>query len=377
MRSLDETAEVLGEGGSGYRRLLAPLVADADALMRDVLAPAGVPEHPVTFTRFGMRAALPASLLAHTLLRGGAARALFGGLAAHSMLPLNSLFTSAFALMLAAGGHAYGWPVARGGSQRVTDGLVARLRALGGEIRCDSEVRTLGDVPDARVVLFDVTPRQLLDICGDSLPAPYRSRLGRFRYGVGVFKLDWALSDPIPWRAPVCRRAGTVHLGGTLEELAASESAPARGRVAERPFVLLVQPTVCDPSRAPDGRHVGWAYCHVPNGYTGDLTSVIEGQVERFAPGFRDTILARHVLTPAGLQSHNANYIGGDINGGAQDALQLFTRPVARLDPYSTPNPRLFICSSSTPPGGGVHGMCGHHAARSALKRLGVRPPGQ
>jgi phytoene dehydrogenase-like protein len=284
------------------------------------------------------------------------------------MLRLDERPTAAVGLVLLITGHAVGWPVARGGSQAVADALAAHLRSLGGEIVTGHAVENVDELSDAGAVLLDVTPRQLLALAGHRLPPRYRRALERFRYGPGVFKLDWALDGPIPWRAPVCARAGTLHLGGTFAEIAAAEADAAAGRHAERPYVLLSQPTVCDPGRAPVGKHTAWAYCHVPAGSTRDMTAAIEGQIERFAPGFRELVLARASLNAAEIEAYNPNYVGGDINGGRQDLRQLFARPVARLSPYTTPNPRLFICSSSTPPGGGVHGMCGYFAAQAVLR---------
>ena len=277
--------------------------------------------------------------------------------------------TAAVALVLAITAHAVGWPLARGGSQRVADALAGHLRSLGGEIATGRRVQSVDELDPAAAVLLDVTPRQVLALAAHRLSARYRRALGRFRYGPGVFKLDWALDGPIPWRAPECARAGTVHLGGTFEEVAASEAAITAGRHPERPYVLLAQPTVCDPSRAPAGRHTAWAYCHVPAGSGADMTAAVEAQIERFAPGFRDRVLSRATMNAAEMEAYNPNYVGGDINGGRMDLRQLFTRPVARPVPYATPDPRLFICSSSTPPGGGVHGMCGYYAAQAALRR--------
>jgi len=274
--------------------------------------------------------------------------------------------------MLGMLGHAVGWPFPRGGSQQLADALAAHLRSLGGEIETGRRVESLAELGDARAILLDVTPRQLVAMSGDTLPERYRRRLEKFRYGPGVFKLDWALDGPIPWTAAECTRAATVHLGGTLEEIVASEREPWRGSVSDKPYVLLAQPSLFDPSRAPEGKQTAWAYCHVPNGWTADMTERIESQVERFAPGFRDRIIARSTLGPAELEAHNANLVGGDINGGAADLRQLFTRPVARRSPYTTPLPNVFICSASTPPGGGVHGMCGWHAARAALRKLAI-----
>jgi phytoene dehydrogenase-like protein len=302
--------------------------------------------------------------------RGEKARGLFAGLAAHSMLRLDRPPSAAFGLMLGLLGHAVGWPFARGGSQRVSDALASYLRALGGEIETGHKVESLAELGDTRTVLLDVTPRGLLALAGDRLTGRYRHGLENYRYGPGVFKLDWALDGPIPWRAEECAQAATVHLGATLEEIAASEVAPGRGEIAERPYVLLAQQSLFDPTRAPAGQHTAWAYCHVPNGATVDMTERIEARVERFAPGFRERILARSALGPADVERYNANYVGGDINAGAATLSQLFTRPVARVSPYTTPLPGVYLCSASTPPGGGVHGMCGFHAAQAALRQL-------
>jgi phytoene dehydrogenase-like protein len=290
-------------------------------------------------------------------------------------VPLSFAGSASFGLVLLAAAHRVSWPCARGGSARIVDALAARVKQLGGEIQTGRPVRSLRDLPPSRVVLFDVTPRQLLDIAGDELPAWYRKRLAGFRYGPGVFKVDWALDGPIPWSAEPCRRAGTVHVGGPYESIAASEAQSWGGSHTERPFVLVAQQSLFDPTRAPEGQHTGWAYCHVPHGSTIDMTEAIERQIERFAPGFRDRILARHTFNTREVERHNANMVGGDIGGGANTLAQILARPVAALNPYATPNERLYLCSSSTPPGGGVHGMCGFHAARAALRRsFGIRP---
>jgi phytoene dehydrogenase-like protein len=369
-RSVEATGATLGGDAARYRRLMAPLVRDADALAGDLLGPIGIPAHPAAFARFAARAALPASALARAAFRGERARGLFAGLAAHSMLPLSRLPSAAFGLVLGTLAHAVGWPLARGGSQAVADALAAHLRSLGGEIETGRRVESLAELDGTRLVLLDVTPRQLLALGGERLPAGYRRRLSRWRYGPGVFKLDWALDGPIPWRAPACARAATVHLGATLAEIAATERAAWRGEVSERPYVLLAQQSLFDPSRAPAGKHTAWAYCHVPNGSPLDVTDRIEAQVERFAPGFRDLILARSAMGPAAMEAHNPNNVGGEINGGAADLRQLLARPVPGRSPYTTPIPGVFLCSSSTPPGGGVHGMCGLHAAEAALRSL-------
>jgi phytoene dehydrogenase-like protein len=367
-RSADADVRGLGEDDERWCRLFAPLAREAEPLLEDVLAPLHLPSHPVGLARFGARAVLPATALARLSFRGPKARGLFAGLAAHSMLRLERPPSAAFGLILGLLGHAVGWPFPRGGSQRLSDGLASYLRSLGGEIETGRKVESLSELGETRPVLLDVTPRGLLELAGDRLPSRYRRRLERYRYGPGVFKLDWALDGPIPWRAEECARAATVHLGATLEEIAASEAAPSRGEVPERPYVLLAQQSLFDPTRAPAGQHTAWAYCHVPNGSGVDMTERIERQVERFAPGFRERILARSALGPADLERHNPNNVGGDINGGAADLRQLFTRPVARLSPYTTPLPGVFLCSASTPPGGGVHGMCGYHAAKAALR---------
>ncbi|MDQ3254172.1 MAG: NAD(P)/FAD-dependent oxidoreductase [Acidobacteriota bacterium] len=364
-RSVHATCETLDADASAYRQLIDPFVADWHKLETALLAPPRLPRHPFALARFGWRAMRSAKGLAESIFKNERARALFAGLAAHSMLPLEQPATAAFGLVLGITGHAVGWAFPRGGAQRITDALVAHLKSLGGEIVTGTRVESLDELPRARVVLCDMTPRGLLRIAGDRLPASYRRTLERYRYGAGAFKIDWALDAPIPWSAKECLRAGTVHLGGTLDEIVTAERAPWKGEHAEKPFMLLAQPSLSDATRAPVGKHTVWAYCHVPNGSTFDMTERIEKQIERFAPGFRDRILARSVMPPAELERRNANLVGGDINGGAQDIRQLFLRPTFRH--YSTPAKGLYICSSSTPPGGGVHGMCGYHAARVAL----------
>jgi phytoene dehydrogenase-like protein len=317
---------------------------------------------------FGLVGLRGAAGLAKSRFRGFRARALFAGLAAHSFLPIEQIPTAAFGLMLGVTGHAVGWPQPEGGSQRIPDALAALLRDGGGTIHTGRLVKSLAELPRARAYLFDLTPAQLLGIEGIRWPESYRRRLRRYRYGPGVFKIDWALSEPIPWRAEACRQAGTVHVGGPIEHVAASERAAWEGRDPTRPFTLVGQATLTDPTRAPAGKHTAWAYCHVPHGSTADFTELVENRIERFAPGFRDVVLARHTLNTAQLEAYNPNLIGGDINGGAATLAQLFTRPVARLVPYSTPDPRVYICSSSTPPSGGVHGMCGYYAAKAAAR---------
>ncbi len=355
-RSIDATAARLGADGERWRRLMEPFVEAWPYLRHDVLSLPRVPRHPIDMAKFGILALRSARGLAEARFRGPHARALFAGIAAHAVLPLEARPSAAAGLVLGIAGHAAGWPLPRGGSQRISDALAGYLRSLGGEIRTGSTVAAL---PDAPLAMCDVTPRQLLALAGDRLPAWFRHALGRYRYGPGVFKLDWALDGPIPWRARECARAGTVHVGGTLEEIAAWEATHIG-----RPFVLVTQPSLFDSSRAPAGKHTAWGYCHVPNGSEDDMTEAIESQVERFAPGFRGRILARHVLTPAALERRNPNLVGGDIGGGAGGLRQTFLRPTRLL--YRTPLRGVFLCSSSTPPGGGVHGMCGYRAVESA-----------
>jgi phytoene dehydrogenase-like protein len=368
-RSITATAANLGPDARAYRRLVAPLVPEWDDLAADALGPLiRIPRHPFVMARLGLPGVLPARMLARIAFSGVRARALFAGLAAHSVLPLDAPLTASFALMFAVATHVANWPFPRGGTQRIADALATRLRSLGGTIVTDRRVRSLDELGLARAYLCDVTPRQLDEMASRRLSDGYRARLRSFRYGPGVFKLDYAMDGPIPWRAKECLRAGTVHVGGTLEEIAESEAQVARGRPAARPFILVGQQSLFDESRAPSGKHTVWAYCHVPNGSTFDMTERMEAQIERFAPGFRDRVLARSVMGPAEVQSHNANYIGGDIGGGANTLFQFMTRPFFRLDPYATSARDVYLCSSSTPPGGGVHGMCGYHAARSALR---------
>jgi phytoene dehydrogenase-like protein len=369
-RSIERTQERLGRDARAWARLVGPFLDSPHELLADAMAPLRVPAHPLLLLRFGLRAAFSANRLARLLFREAPARALFAGCAGHSILPLTQPLTAALGVMFAITGHVEDWPVAAGGSRSIARALVSYLESLGGRVETGRRVERLDELPGSRVVLFDTSPEQLARIAGDALPAGYRRRLARYRYGPGVFKLDWALDGPIPWSDPACLEASTVHVGGTLEEICASERDMYRGRHSERPYLILCQQSQFDRSRAPEGRHTGYAYCHVPHGSTVDMTDAVERQVERFAPGFRDRIRARHQIGPAWLEAYNPNYKGGAITGGVADALQLWSRPVARLDPYSTPNPRLFLCSAATPPGGGVHGQCGYWAARSALRRL-------
>jgi phytoene dehydrogenase-like protein len=367
--SLNKTSERLGEDQRAYHRLMAPLVAHAENLSAEFLQPIlHWPNHPMQLAGFGLQALRSASGLINSKFTEAPARALFAGLAAHSFMPLEEKPSAAFGLVLGMVGHAIGWPLPRGGSQRIADALAAHLRTLGGEIRTNFRVEHLDQLPLARVTLFDLTPLQLILLMEEKLPSSYLRRLGRFRYGPGIFKIDYALSAPIPWRAAVCSRAGTVHVGGTFEEVAASEREVAQGKPPEHPFVLLAQPTLIDPARAPSGKHIVWAYCHVPNGSKFDMTERLENQIERFAPGFRDCVLARHTMNCEAMEAKNPNLIGGDINGGAFDLRQILARPIFSPTPYRIPVPGFYLCSSSTPPGGGVHGMCGFYAAEAALR---------
>ena len=367
-RDLTATTDGLGVDGKKWRRLMEPMTRNWDALSPQLLGPLlSVPRHPIVMARFGIKALQPASLLVRRFETEEAA-ALFGGCAAHAFLPLTRPLTSAFGLMLAASAHVGGWPFAAGGSQAIADALGARLIELGGEIRTDTMVRDLAELPPHRVALFDTNPTQLASIAGDALSERYRRRLRKFHYGPGAFKIDYALDAPVPWTNEACRRAGTVHVVGTFAELAAAEKAIAAGEMPQRPLVLVAQASLVDPSRAPEGKHTLWAYAQVPHGYTGDATEAIEQQIERFAPGFRDVVLKRRVATPSALEDYNPNYVGGDIAGGAHTGLQLVFRPTISRRPYVTPNKSLFLCSASTPPGAGVHGMCGWHAAEKVLR---------
>ena len=369
-RSVQETAAALGSDARAYERLMKGVAEDAPGLASYFVGSPRLIRHPVALAASAMRALRPARVLAEDLFEGEKARGLFAGNGAHSFLPLEKSPSALFGLVLGTLGHAFGWPFPKGGSQRIADALTSYLISLGGEIYTGVRVDSVGEVPRTRTVLFDVTPRQLLDIAGEHFTGRYRRALKDYRYGPGVFKVDFALDGPIPWKAPECLRAGTVHLGGTLEDVAAGEAAVWRSEHPERPFVLLAQQSLFDPTRAPEGKHTVWAYCHVPNGSTFDMTERIEDQIERFAPGFKRRILAKNAMGPADLERQNANLVGGDINGGVADLRQLFTRPVLKLNPYATPAKGLYICSSSTPPGGGVHGMCGYLAARVALRYL-------
>jgi phytoene dehydrogenase-like protein len=368
-RSVDETADALGADGQPYRALFGPAVRAGFDLTDGLLSPMTLPpRHPIALARYGWTGIRPATWVVRRF-SSDEGRGLFAGLAGHSIMALSQPSTAGYGVMLGVLGHLVGWPVPRGGSQAIAGALVSLLRARGGAVECGRPVRSLDDLPPARAVLLDITPRQVIEVAGGRLPPRYLRRLGRYRYGPGVFKLDLALDGPVPWANPAVARSATVHLGGRFEEIAAAEGDVQRGRHPDRPFVLLAQPTLFDPTRAPAGTHTVWAYCHVPNGSTVDMTERIEAQIERFAPGFRERIVGRHVMGPAAMEAHDANYIGGDINGGAADLRQFVARPTLGLHPWATPAEGIYLCSSSTPPGGGVHGMCGWHAAQEVLRR--------
>jgi phytoene dehydrogenase-like protein len=365
-RSIEETARLLGEDEQAYTKLIQPITKIWPEIAPDILGPFHFPKHPLSMAQFGLKALTSANYLSREF-HTAKAKGLWAGMAAHSIQPLTNAATSAIALVLIAAGHLRGWPVPKGGSASIANALASYFVSLGGKIETNSYINSIDQLPAAKAVLFDVTPKQLLQIAGDRFSSIYTKQLQRYRYGMGVFKIDWALQEPIPFRAPECRQAGTVHIGNTIEEIVESEQLSAAGAHPEKPFVLLAQPSVFDATRAPAGKHTTWAYCHVPNGSTIDMTTAIENQVERFAPGFKDLILARHTFNTQQMEAYNPNYIGGDINGGIIDLRQLYTRPAIRWSPYTTSAKGIYICSSSTPPGGGVHGMCGYHAARKAL----------
>ncbi len=367
--TVNETAALLGNDQRAYKNLMQPVVDSWPSIASDVLGPLHFPKHPWAMIKFGLTA-----LRSATSITGGFktehAKGLFAGMAAHSMQPLTNLSTAAIAVVLLSAGHLKGWPLPKGGSQQIANALASYFISLGGKIETNTYVKSLEQLPSSHAVLFDTSPRQLLQIAGHKFSNIYKGQLERYRYGMGVFKVDWALAGPIPFTAQECRHAGTVHIGNTLSEIVASEQLTWNGGHPEQPFVLLTQQSLFDSSRAPEGKHTAWAYCHVPNGSTVDITIIIEKQIERFAPGFRDLILAKHVMNAAQMEEYNPNYIGGDINGGVIDLGQLFTRPALRWSPYKTSAKGIYICSASTPPGGGVHGMCGYHAAKRALKDI-------
>ncbi len=369
-KSVEETAAGLGLDEKAYKNMMSPLALHVDWLMEDSLKPLGVPKHPLFLVKFGMKGALPANTFANLFFKEERAKALFAGCAAHSVLPFDKFFTSALGLVFLATGHAVNWPIAKGGSQSIAKALLACFETAGGKIEYNTKVTSLAQLPESKAIIFDTDPFQMADIVADKFPTSYTKRLRKFNFGPGVFKIDYALSSPIPWKDPNCLKASTVHLGGTIAEIAKSEKEAWEGKLSDKPFVLVSQQSQFDDTRSPFGQHTCWAYCHVPNGSTADMSEIIENQIERFAPHFKDTILARHSMNTNQFYAYNGNYFGGAVTGGATDLTQLFTRPVARLNPYSTPNPGIYICSASTPPGGGVHGMNGFHAAKSVFKHV-------
>lgn len=369
-RSVAKTAAQFGKDEATYKRIIQPLVDNYPKILNDILAPLKIPRYPISFAGFGAMGILPSTLYTKALFRDERTRAMLGGMIAHAIRPMDSLATTAVGLVLLILAHGVGWGYPKGGSQKIADALAAHLKTMRGEIITGQHVKSLDELPPARAIIFNTTPRQMLQIAGDALPSHYRKQLEKFRYGSGVFKIDYALSDPIPWANENVNRAATVHVVGSFDECVRAEHQSTHNQHPDQPYVLVAQQSLFDDTRAPEGKHTGWAYCHVPNGSTKDMTEQIEAQISRFAPNFKDVILERHTMHAMDMQSYNPNYIGGDINGGVQDVRQLFTRPVPRLNPYTTPNPSLFIGSSSTPPGGGVHGMNGYHAAQAVLKQL-------
>jgi len=367
--SIQKTAGYLGRDAKTYTSLMENVTSAWPLIAEDALGPLRFPKHPLAMAGFGLKALRSATGFVNRF-KAQHARGLFAGMAAHAIQPLSNLSTTAIGLVLMATGHLKGWPIPKGGSKFIAEALAAYFKSLGGKIETGSFISSLNKLPSAHAVLFDVTPKQLLQIAGHKFSNIYKWQLERYRYGMGVFKVDWALDGPIPFKAEACKGAGTIHLGNTFEEIAEGELKTSKGQQAEKPFVLLAQQSLFDPSRAPEGKQTAWAYCHVPNGSKQDLTAIIENQVERFAPGFKDRILAKHTMNTEQMEAHNRNYIGGDINGGILDIGQLFTRPALRWSPYKTSAKGLYICSSSTPPGGGVHGMCGYNAAKKALKDI-------
>ncbi len=368
-RSVQDTIAVLGKDAENYKRLIEPVIASWPDIAADAMGPLRFPKHPLKMAAFGLNAIRSADCISKRF-ETEEAKGLWAGMAAHSIQPLTNWASAAIGLVLSAVGHLHGWPIPIGGSQAIANAMAAYFISLGGNIETNFEVTSLKQIPPAKTILFDVTPKQLLKIAGDEFSGLYKKQLTDYRYGMGVFKVDWALSEPVPFTSDHCRQAGTVHLGNTFNEIALSEQQTSEGTHAEKPFVLFAQQSKFDTSRAPQGKHTAWAYCHVPNGSTVDMTAAIENQLERFAPGFKDTILAKNTMNTAEIQAYNPNYIGGDINGGIIDIRQLYTRPALRISPYRTSKKGIYICSSSTPPGGGVHGMCGFHAAQAVIQDL-------
>lgn len=366
-RSLDETVSLLGKDGENYRKMIGNTVNNWDRISHDLFGPIRIPQNPFSMIQFGWYGMFSAKLLANSMFSSISSKAYLAGLTAHSILPLEKIFSGSFGLVLAATIHAAGWPVAKGGSHSITHAMAAYFESLGGEVETGNEITSAEELPESKAVLFDLTPKQIAGIAGKKLPDTFRKKLQKFKYGPGAFKMDFALSEPVPWANEQCKKAGTLHLGGTFEEIARSERQTWDGEHPDKPYILVSQPSLFDDSRAPKGKHTLWAYCHVPNGSEQDCSEEIIAQIERYAPGFRDTIISYSTMTASEFESYNANYIGGDINGGAQFVKQLIFRPVIKWDPYKLAGDRLYICSSSAPPGGGVHGMCGYHAARSVL----------
>jgi len=373
--SVEETARNLNSDEAPYKSLMMPLVENNSLLLRDILSPLSFPAHPFKLIHFGLNAMQPAAGFAKRKFFGIKARSLFAGLSAHSILALNKLFTTAFGLLLAMTAHKPGWPLPEGGSKKISGSLAEYFLSLGGDIITGRLVKSLKDIPDCRIKVFDLTPKQIITIMGNDLPSGYKKRLERYRYGPGVFKIDYALSEPVPFTAEESKTTAAIHLGGSIDEITRAEKMVWNATIPDKPFVIFVQPSIFDKSRAPKGKHTAWAYCHVPNGSDTDMTTAIENQIERFAPGFRDVILAKNTMNTAALENYNNNYVGGDINGGMQDWKQLFTRPVLGLSPYSMPLKGFYVCSSSTPPGGGVHGMCGYNAAKKILSDYNITSP--
>ncbi|MEM9952771.1 MAG: NAD(P)/FAD-dependent oxidoreductase [Chloroflexota bacterium] len=369
-RDVAKTAESLGADATIYKQLIGAMTDNYDKLLNDFLAPLKIPRYPLHFASFGAVGILPASTFTKLFFREERTRAMFAGMAGHSLQALENPATTAIGAMLLMLAHAVGWGMAKGGSQAISNAMVAYLESLGGEVRTNWHVQSLAELPSAKKILFNTSPQGLLNIAGGALPSLYKKRLGNYTYGAGVFKIDYALSEPIPWQNPEVARAGTVHLGGTFKEIAYSERLAVEGIHCDKPYILLAQQSLFDDTRAPAGKHTGWAYCHVPHGSTRDMTDIMENQIERYAPNFRDVVLERHTMNTLAFERYNPNYIGGDINAGVQDLTQLFTRPVIRLSPYTTPNDKLYLASSSVPPGGGVHGMGGYWAAKEALKTM-------
>ena len=367
---VEETANGLGKDSASYNKLITPFAKHIDWLLQDTLKPLGFPKHPILFTKFGMNGIIPAQYFAKLRFKEKRARALFAGCVAHSILPFDKFFTTAIGLTFLTTAHSVNWPIAKGGSLCISNALAKCFLQSGGEFLFNTTIVSVSQLPDYSALIFDTDPLQVANIASKLLPKSYIKRLQKYKFGPGVFKIDYALNAPIPWNDPNCLKASTVHIGGTIEEISKSELDTWEGRITDKPFVLLAQQSLFDETRSPKGKHTCWAYCHVPNGNTQDQSVAIENQIERFAKGFKDTIIAKHSMNTLNFYNYNMNYFGGAITGGSADITQLFTRPVARFNPYSTPNPNIFICSASTPPGGGVHGMNGFYAAKSLTKRL-------